>query len=210
MGLVATGDLQVASADVTLVEGDFSVVRYFLCVAASHVVVGAFDYRVAFIVCESHRAVFGVVGDSPDAGGGFHLGLVAVGVVGRYKGFFRALLNRCVLVEGVGRVGRGFFCCFLCTLSIADVIVVVAVGVQSQLGIGEFAAGVVAEAVLPGVSFLEDVAGSGPSEAVVAVAAGGQGGAVFAVGHLREEVAPGFIGLRQGHAVGHGELLQEA
>ena len=100
---VPTGDLQVASVDVALVEGYGAVRCDFFGRAASHGVVGAGDlcFRAIFFVSgEGDGAVFGVVGDAPDARGGFHQGLVAVGVVGRHKVVYRG-----VLVEGVGSVG---------------------------------------------------------------------------------------------------------
>ena len=62
--------------------------------------------------------------DRPDARGGFHQGLVAVGIVGGRENicvFFAAMLDDGALVEGADGVSRGFLCRFPCALALADV-----------------------------------------------------------------------------------------
>ena len=198
------GDLQVAPVDEAQVAGDAAVGCHLLGGATPHGVVCAFDYGVARAIREAHGAVFGVVLHSPDASGGFHQCLVAIGIEGGSE-----LTHGGVLVEVVRRIcGDGF------DLSgrgaVADVVVGVAVAVAAKGGGAQLAALVVAEAVAArGLTTAGGAAGKRAPKCVVAVAALGDGGVAAFVAHPREQVALRFIALRQRHVVRHGERLQE-
>ena len=71
-GEVAGGDLQVATVDVAVVKGYGTVGGYLFRSAAALGVVGAVYYGGTVVTGEGGGAVFGVVGDAPDAGGGLH------------------------------------------------------------------------------------------------------------------------------------------
>ena len=61
-------DLQVASVQVTLMEGDAAIGCYLFVSAAAHGIVGAFDHCVAIVIREAHRTVLSIIYDSPNAG----------------------------------------------------------------------------------------------------------------------------------------------
>ena len=190
-------DLQVAPVDVAQVVRDAAVDRDLACVAAAHVVIGAFHDGCAVFAREGHGTVLCVVDDVPDAGACLDLGLVAVRVKGRDKGGLFARLNRGVLVQVVGVVGGGFFRGFLCRLAVADVIVAVAVGVRAKGGRGELAAVVVREGVVLHAALAGGAAVGRASEGVIAVAALDDEGAAAVVLHVGEQVAVLFIALRE-------------
>ena len=98
-GEVATGDLQVATVKVTLLERGAAVYCYLFGGAAAHVVVGAFDDGAAFRVGEAYGAVFGVVDDLPDTRFRFDAGLVAVCIEDRSE-----ITHGGVLIQLIGDV----------------------------------------------------------------------------------------------------------
>ena len=51
--------------DVSLVECHAAVGRYFLKSAASHGIVGTFDYGIVVGVLKTYRPILGVVSDAP-------------------------------------------------------------------------------------------------------------------------------------------------
>ena len=85
-GEVDAGNLQVAAVDVALMQRDTAVGGYLLRCAAAHVVVLAMhggDGAVCCLAGEVRGAVFGIVGDSPDADTCLHMRLVAVCMANR-------------------------------------------------------------------------------------------------------------------------------
>jgi len=202
-GEVAAGDLQVATVEVSLVERDAAVYCYLFGGAAPHVVVGTFDDGVAFCVDEVHWAVFGIIGDAPDARGGFHQRLVAVGIEGG-----REITHVGVLVQRLGGVICGYIA-FCCCFSIPDVVVIVGRITSDDGGGGEFAAVVVAEAIIFHRALARGVADSRAAEGVIAVLTVGYQSGATMVRHAGEQIALYFVALRQRHIVRHRELLQQ-
>ena len=202
-GEVTTGDLQVAAVNVALVEGDAAVGGYLLGGAAAHGVIAALDDGGAIGTGEAHGAVLGVVLHAPDAGGGLHRGLVAICIEGGGE-----IAHDGVLIQLIGRVRRHFLTLGGC-VSIADVVVGVAVGAAVDCGAGKFAAGVVHEAVVYRPAVAGGAAGERATERVVAVAALHHFRIAAAVGHADEQVALRFVALRERHVAGHGERVQQ-
>ena len=201
-GEVNTGDLQVASVDVALVQRYVTVGGDLLCGAAAHVVVLAVDGRAAAAVYlrEVDGTVFGVVGNRPDAGARLYPGLVAVGIVVRDE--VREVIHRehGVLVEIIGLI-----ICAACHAgavydsggAVADVVVIVGISGAVHLGAGQLTAGVVAE----GICHRGVVARGGASERasgrIVSVAAVGNACVAAAVEHAGEQLALRFVVLRE-------------
>ena len=207
-GEVTAGDLQVASVEVSLVQRYCTVACHLLICSASHAVVGAFHYGVAFRIGEAYRAVFGIVDDLPDACFRFDAGLVAVCIEERSEGSFLILLNGCVLVERIGGVGGGFVT-LRCCGAVANVVVIVLIILAVHLCCRQFGAGIVGESIIHYRAFAGGIAGGGAAEGVVHILTLRHEGCASMIRHAREQVAVFLIALRQGHTVGFGEPVQQ-
>ena len=215
---VAASDLQIAPVDVAVVQRHRAVGGDFLHVSSTLVIVAAFDYGRAFCLGlrETHRPVVGVILYRPNARGGFHPCLVAVGVVRRHEGGFQSGGGRVesgagdagVLVQVVGGVGE-FLGQFLRRLAVADVVVVIAVAVRSQGGGSKFTAAVVGEGIVAGGFLPGRGTGDGAGERIVRVAPADHGGCRALVGHGGDQVAFSLVGPGQRHGVGHGEAFRQ-
>ena len=203
-GEVAAGNLQVASVEVTLMKRYAAIDCHLFGGTAAHVIVAALDDGVAFRVGEAHGAVFGIVGDGPGTRGGFHKCPVIGGIEGGCE-----ITDSRVLVEVVGRVVGDYFRCFLCRVSVADVIVVVGVVAAADGGGGELAAVVVAEGVGYRLSVSGGASGNRAPRSIVAVGAACHSGVAAFVGHADEQVALLLIAERERHVIGLGERLQQ-
>ena len=188
-GEVERGNLEIASVDVMLVERDVSVYRHLLIRSASHAVVGAFHYGVAFRIGEAYRAIFGVVDDLPDTRFRFDAGLVAVCIEERSEGSFLILLNGGVLVERIGSV----FCAachagavFDSGGAVANVVVIVLIILAVHLCCRQFGAGIVGESIIHYRAFAGCIASGGASEVVVHILALRHEGGASVVGHSGE------------------------
>ena len=199
---VTTGDLQIASVEVALMERDVSVYCYLLGGAAPHVVVGTFDDGVAFCVGEAHGAVFGIVNHSPDTCGGFHQRLVAIGIEGGGE-----ITHGGVLIQLISGIICGYVA-FCCCFSIPDIVVVVDVVIAVDGGGGELAAVVVAEGVVLHRALARGVAGGGAPERVVAVLALCHESGAAMIRHACEQVALNLVALRQLHTIGLSERIK--
>lgn len=162
------GYLQVATVHVTQVAAHRPVNAHFAGVPPTHVVVGAFRHGFGAFIAETHRAVFRVVGDLPDAGGCPDQCLIAVRVVNRLKGGFFSALDGGVLVERAGCVGGRFFRVFPRGFPVADVVVTVAVCPAADGG-GQFAPAVAGKAVVDGIPLAGRAPRDGPCLAIVSV-----------------------------------------
>lgn len=141
---VQGGHLHVPAVEVAFMQDDDGALeRHFFGMAAPFGVVAAFDDGGTVRRREADGTVPRVVEDVPDTGGSQNFRLVAVRIVGRGEAF-RCFLKQGVLVQGVGRVGRGGSR-LRGRLPVADVVVSVLVGVRPQGGPGEFAAAIVGE-----------------------------------------------------------------
>ena len=211
-GEITTGDLQVATVDVTLVQRDTAVDCNLLRGAATHVVVLAMhggDGAVNRLAGKIHRAVFGIVAHRPNTGGGLHAGLVASFIVGWDEVGDIIHREHGVLVERVALVAGDFFRVFLRGGAVADIVVGVAIAAVVDGGAGELAAGIVAKAVSHRLIIAGGAAGERAAERVVSVGALHQTGAAALVVHAGEQVALRFVALRERHVAGHGERVQQ-
>ena len=204
---VAASNLEVASVQESLVQRDTTIDGHLLGGAAAHVVVLAMDARAAAGINhrEVRRAVLGIVADSPDAGARLHAGLVAGGIVGRDEVGNIIHREHRILVERIGLVAGDFLRILLCGLAVADVVVVVGVAAVVHRGGSEFAAVVVAEAVVDGLPVAGGAAGERAAECIVGVAALGHGGAAALVEHAGEQVTLRLVALRERHVAGQRE-----
>ena len=207
-GEVATCELQVTAVDVALMKRDAAIRCHLFGGAASVGVVAAFDDGSAIRTREADGAVFCVVLYRPDTGGGLDQRLVAICIKGGHESGFLVLLDGGVLVKVVGCVCRHCLTLGGC-VSIADVVVGVAVGVAVDCGAGKFAAGVVHEAVVYRLAVAGGAAGERAAERVVAVGTLCHKGGTTVVGHADEQVALRFVALRERHVAGHGERVQQ-
>lgn len=99
-GEVAASDLEIAAVEEAAVLRQGAVGGDLLGGAAAHGVVGALDHDAAVCFFKAHRAVFGVIGDVPNAGACLDERLVAVCVKGGAEVAFGG-----VLIQAVGGVG---------------------------------------------------------------------------------------------------------
>ena len=201
-GEVHTGDLQVVSVDITLVQCYAAVGGDLLCGAAAHVVVLAVDGRAAAAVYlrEVGGTVFSIVADGSDAGAGLYPGLVAVGIVVRNEVGEIIHREHGVLVEIIGQI-----ICAACHAgavydsggAVADIVVIVGISGAVHLGAGQLTAGVVAEGVCHRGVVARGGARERASERIVSVAAVGNAGIASLVEHAGEQLALRFVVLRE-------------
>ena len=210
-GEVAAGNLQVASVQIAPVERYCAVDGYFLEAAAPHAVIGAGDHGADGFIAEADGAVFCVVDGSPNAGFGLDARLITVGIEdGREAeacfilraGDVRVLVKRVSLIEGV-------IACLHRHTAVANVVVVIAVGFTIHLSACELGAGVVHEGIVHHVTLAGSRASGGTAEHIVGVFTLYHKGASSVVGHAGEQVSLSFVRLREHHAVGLGELVQQ-
>ncbi len=187
-GEVDTGDLQVATIDVTLVECDAAVDGHFLVGAAALAVVRAFHHGVAITVGEGNRSIFGVVDGAPDAGIGLDERLVAIGIELRDECSGTVLADGGVLIECVGIV-HGDIISFCCLLSVADVIIGVLVVCAVDCGRGQLGAGIMSEGVVHDLAVAGGIASGGTSKDVVCILTLCHKCAATMVSHAGEQVA---------------------
>ncbi len=187
-GEVERGNLEIASVDVSLMQRYCTVACHLLICSASHAVVDAFHYGVAFCVGEAYRAIFGIVDDLPDTRFRFDAGLVAICIELWGECRFLILLNGGVLVERIGGVGGGFVT-LRCCGAVANVIVIVLIIVTAYLCCRQFGAGVVGEAIVYHRTFAGGIAGGGAAEGVVHILALRHEGSASVVGHAGEQVS---------------------
>ena len=140
---VAASNLEVASVQEPLVQRYTTIDRHLLGGSAAHVVVCAFYNGAAFCIRERSRAILCIVDNRPDTGACLHLCLVTGIIVGRFE-----IADSGVLVELITFVARCSFSRFLSRLAIANVVVVVGIGLVVHRGGIQLATGIVPERVI--------------------------------------------------------------
>ena len=202
-GEVATCELQVTAVDVALMKRDAAIRCHLFGGAASVGVVAAFDDCAAIGAGEAHGAVFCIVLHTPDTGSGLDQRLVAIGIEGGGE-----IAHGGVLVKVVGCVCRHFLTLGGC-VSIADIVVGVAVVDAIGRGACQLGTGVMHEAIVHRLAVAGGAAGERATERVVGVRALRYKGVAAKVSHPDEQVALCFVALRERHVAGHGERLQQ-
>ena len=200
---ITASNLEVATVDVTLVQRDATVGGNLLGGAASVGVVAAFDDGSAIRTREANGAVFCIVLHTPDTGSGLDQRLVAIGIEGGGE-----IAHGGVLVKVVGCVCRHFLTLGGC-VSIADIVVGVAVVDAIGRGACQLGTGVMHEAIVHRLAVAGGAAGERATERVVGVRALRYKGVAAKVSHPDEQVALCFVALRERHVAGHGERLQQ-
>ena len=192
---VTASDLEVAAVEEAAVLGYAAVGGDLLGGAAAHGIVGALDRHGVVTFNKKNRAVFGVIGDGPDAGARLDERLVAVRVKGGVEAAFGG-----VLVQAVGTIGcRGAV--FNSGGTITDRVIGIAVVCAVHSCRRQFAPRVIPKRVLRPGAVAGEVAGGGTTEDVIGVAAADDEGVSAAVVHLRQQVSLRLIALREREGV---------
>lgn len=199
-------DLEVVAVEEAQMAGGAAVAFLTLEHAAPHIVVVGGDDGGAVRTLEAHGAVECVVRCQTNARACLDSGLVAVKVIRGLE-----IVNRGVLVQVIALI-FGAACHaragFNSGGAVADVIIIVGIGIGAKRGGGEFAAAVVRERIIPRAALAGGAARCGAGGGIVGVAALCYKGIATAVGHLHEQVSLRLVALRETHAVGLGERLQ--
>ncbi len=208
---VDAGNLQVASINIALVQCDITIERDALVGAAAHGVIRA--VYANHVVIGGHgreirRAIFAVVGDGPFTRGCFYPCLITIGIELGDKDTLCILGNAGVLVERIRCIDGGVFTLHS-KLAVADAIVGIAVRNAIDTGTAQLGAGVMGKNIIHHSTLTSSIAGSRATEGVIAVLALHHEGTTTAISHADEQVAIGLVSLRQRHAVGLGERLQQ-
>ena len=102
-GEVATGNLQIAAVDVSLMKRYIAVGCYLFRSSAPHGIIAAFDDCSTVPAREANRSIFRIVLHRPDARGGLDQRLIAIRIKNGNESRVLVLLDGGVLIEFIRR-----------------------------------------------------------------------------------------------------------